>query len=371
MGITFRIRRNWHIPELSPKLSCNELFISSSNHYTQHSIPQINRKGKEQERIFVATNKAVYNLAINDLKRPRRRIDYDAIASVSTSTSSTEFAFHVPSEYDYRFKSDHRGELIKIVGAMYKKCRGCRLKVVKKYQSELINAVMTKDVARLQTREQRLIRYKELVSQPVESDNEEAEDFDKIQKLKAIHSLASLKEVDGDGVGGNRVVDGEDGNKENQNGQNLQNAVNQNNPQNQNQLDQETLARDSVDRNKYSNHPINIKYQRPLKCEPSDFEFLKVIGRGSFGKVMLVKKKDNDKLYAMKILKKKAIIARRQIEHTKAERRILESLQHPFCMTLRYAFQTFGKLYLVLDFYRGGLWLDFCYFLLIFDHFIF
>ena len=155
--------------------------------------------------------------------------------------------------------------------------------------------------------------------QPVESDNEEAEDFDKIQKLKAVRSLASLKEVDdgaapkGDQVG---MVLGED---------------------------------------KYSNHPININVVRPLKCEPSDFEFLKVIGRGSFGKVMLVKKKDNDKLYAMKILKKKAIIARRQIEHTKAERRILESLQHPFCMSLRYAFQTFGKLYLVLDFYRGGL----------------
>ena len=70
----------------------------------------------------------------------------------------------------------------------------------------------------------------------------------------------------------------------------------------------------------------------------SDFEFLKVIGRGSFGKVMQVKKKDTGEILAMKILKKKAIIARNQIEHTKSERNILRQLEHPFLMRLRYRF---------------------------------
>jgi len=52
----------------------------------------------------------------------------------------------------------------------------------------------------------------------------------------------------------------------------------------------------------------------------------------------------------MKILKKRAIIARNQVEHTKAERKILQALQHPFLMTLRYAFQSKEKLYFVLDY---------------------
>ena len=85
-----------------------------------------------------------------------------------------------------------------------------------------------------------------------------------------------------------------------------------------------------------------------------DFDLLKVIGRGSFGKVMQVRKKSNGKVYAMKILKKDTIVARNQVEHTKAERLILQALQHPFLMGLRFAFQTSTKLYFVLDYLQGG-----------------
>ncbi len=69
---------------------------------------------------------------------------------------------------------------------------------------------------------------------------------------------------------------------------------------------------------------------------------------------MLVRKKDTSKIFAMKILKKKAIVERHQVDHTKAERKILEALQHPFLMTLRYAFQSKEKLYFVLDYFQGG-----------------
>lgn len=69
---------------------------------------------------------------------------------------------------------------------------------------------------------------------------------------------------------------------------------------------------------------------------------------------MQVRKKSDGTILAMKILKKRAIIARNQVEHTRAERKILQSLQHPFLMTLRYAFQSKEKLYFVLDYYQGG-----------------
>jgi len=67
---------------------------------------------------------------------------------------------------------------------------------------------------------------------------------------------------------------------------------------------------------------------------------------------MQVRKKSDGTILAMKILKKRAIIARNQVEHTRAERKILQSLQHPFLMTLRYAFQSKEKLYFVLDYYQ-------------------
>eukprot|EP00475_Leptophrys_vorax_P019702 TRINITY_DN26_c0_g4_i1.p1 TRINITY_DN26_c0_g4~~TRINITY_DN26_c0_g4_i1.p1 ORF type:complete len:533 (-),score=161.59 TRINITY_DN26_c0_g4_i1:43-1641(-) len=84
------------------------------------------------------------------------------------------------------------------------------------------------------------------------------------------------------------------------------------------------------------------------------FEPIRVLGRGAFGKVIQVRKKDTKKIYAMKILKKTMVFAKKQVEHTKAERQILEAFQHPFLMGLRFAFQTEARLYLILDFYRGG-----------------
>lgn len=85
-----------------------------------------------------------------------------------------------------------------------------------------------------------------------------------------------------------------------------------------------------------------------------DFDLLKVIGKGSFGKVMMVRKKDDNMIYAMKVLRKEAIIARKQVAHTKAEKSILQKIYHPFIVKLNYAFQTDEKLYMVLDYVNGG-----------------
>jgi serum/glucocorticoid-regulated kinase 2 len=85
-----------------------------------------------------------------------------------------------------------------------------------------------------------------------------------------------------------------------------------------------------------------------------DFELLTVIGKGSFGKVMQVRKKDDGKIYAMKVLRKDTIVARKQVAHTKAEKNILMRIQHPFIVNLNYAFQTKDKLYMILDYINGG-----------------
>jgi len=86
-----------------------------------------------------------------------------------------------------------------------------------------------------------------------------------------------------------------------------------------------------------------------------DFVLVKVLGKGSYGKVMLVHHKDKkDELFAMKMLRKENVVKRNQVEHTKAERNVLEAVSHPFIVSLKYAFQTPKKLYFVLDYCAGG-----------------
>ena len=85
-----------------------------------------------------------------------------------------------------------------------------------------------------------------------------------------------------------------------------------------------------------------------------DFELLTVIGEGSFGKVLRVRKNDNGKIYAMKVLDKKMIIKRNELEHTKSEKSILQKLDCPFLVKLHYTFQTSTKLYFILDYINGG-----------------
>ncbi|KAM7538559.1 hypothetical protein Aperf_G00000048700 [Anoplocephala perfoliata] len=92
------------------------------------------------------------------------------------------------------------------------------------------------------------------------------------------------------------------------------------------------------------------------KVSPSDFELLSVIGQGSFGKVFLVKKlngKDSQTVYAMKVLKKAVLKVKDRIR-SKTERDILAKIRHPFIVSLNYAFQTEGKVYLILEFVKGG-----------------
>jgi p70 ribosomal S6 kinase len=75
-------------------------------------------------------------------------------------------------------------------------------------------------------------------------------------------------------------------------------------------------------------------------------------------KVFQVRKrtgKDKGKIFAMKVLKKAAIVrSKKDTSHTKSERNILEAIKHPFIVGLNYAFQTDGKLYLILDYLSGG-----------------
>ena len=91
-----------------------------------------------------------------------------------------------------------------------------------------------------------------------------------------------------------------------------------------------------------------------LNITPEDFEYLKVIGKGYFGKVIKVKFKTDNNIYALKTIKKSKLKDSKHVEHIKLERKILESIEHPFIISLKFAFQTTTKLYMAMEFCNGG-----------------
>lgn len=86
----------------------------------------------------------------------------------------------------------------------------------------------------------------------------------------------------------------------------------------------------------------------------SDFEIIRVIGRGTYGKVQLVKHKKTNQYYAMKSLSKQKITEYGLIDQTLIEKNVLFEVNHPFIASARYAFQTDTKLFLVLEYVQGG-----------------
>jgi len=100
---------------------------------------------------------------------------------------------------------------------------------------------------------------------------------------------------------------------------------------------------------------FSINYVEPrTKLTLDDFNLLALIGKGGFGKVFLAQNKHNKEVYAMKVLKKDFLIKTNNVNYTRTERDILRKVRHPNIVSLHYAFQTQGKVYLVMDLLLGG-----------------
>jgi len=91
-----------------------------------------------------------------------------------------------------------------------------------------------------------------------------------------------------------------------------------------------------------------------VKVGIDDFQKLKVVGKGAFGKVYLVKKKDTGQVFAMKMLNKRDIKERDEVTHTLSEKSVLSKVEHPFLARLYYSFQSDACLFFIMDFINGG-----------------
>ncbi|KAL2846801.1 kinase-like domain-containing protein [Aspergillus pseudodeflectus] len=84
------------------------------------------------------------------------------------------------------------------------------------------------------------------------------------------------------------------------------------------------------------------------------FRLLRVVGKGAFGKVRIVEKKDTGLTFALKYIRKEEVVRSESVRNIIRERRMLEHLNHPFLCNLRYSFQDIEYIYIVVDLMNGG-----------------
>lgn len=100
--------------------------------------------------------------------------------------------------------------------------------------------------------------------------------------------------------------------------------------------------------------PAAEKEKASASLTLDDFQMLKVLGKGTFGKVMLGKEIKTGNVYAIKLLRKDVVLAKDEVEHTLTENRVLQNAKHPFLTELIYSFQTVDRLVFVMEYVNGG-----------------
>ncbi|KAI3539191.1 hypothetical protein CTAM01_05985 [Colletotrichum tamarilloi] len=129
-------------------------------------------------------------------------------------------------------------------------------------------------------------------------------------------------------------------------------------PQHQQQQQQQSHQQQQQQQQQQHGMPQQVSDQQVRQTKGkytlTDFDILRTLGTGSFGRVHLVQSKHNQRFYAVKVLKKAQVVKMKQVEHTNDERKMLGEVKHPFLITLWGTFQDSKNLYMVMDFVEGG-----------------
>jgi hypothetical protein len=247
-------------------------------------IYKVNKYGWKQERNIIITDKAIYNLKKNTLKR---RIDFKTILGITINKQTDEFVIHCSDlDYDYQYISHRIKTIIEIVAKHYELVNEQELKLFEMNIKNLNTFVTTK------------------------KEKEKQKNFSHMPKKDCI----SVKDY-------------------------LFGA----------QQTKTDLKKIPTKKGRFQK--TTFKY---TKVEEGDFEVIKVIGRGAVGKISLVKYNKDNKLYAMKSMRKDQIISEGLADNILLERNILMEGTCQFLLTLSFFYQTSERIYFITPFMEGG-----------------
>ena len=332
----------------------NEILNLLNNEKVYYSdvITKINHYGLSQERSIILTDKALYNMKKKELKR---RISYKEILGITFSIISNEFVVHGnDSQYDYQYNSKDKILIISLIVFFYDEKNNNQLKLCEVPEKSLKNFVTgkkekQKDCSYTKFDEKYLIDTNKFQENNMEylffgNDNYSYD-------IKFVNNSNNLINNDIN-IKNNNI--NEDNNIINYMYNNSffdfnnNNSVKSNNNSNDNFNIQNNI-------NEYNESgTIFSKKKNINKVALNDFKILKVLGRGTFGKVCLVQYKLTKEYYAMKIMKKDVLIEHNQIKSILLEKKILQNLNYKFLVGMEFCFQTQERIYFVMNFIRGG-----------------
>ena len=264
--------------------------IKDEKLYFSGMITKINHYGMSQERSIILTDKALYNMKKKSL---RRRISYTDIRGITYSKLTFEFVIHGnDDEYDYQYIHQDRNLIICFIAVFYQN-------------------TAFKPIQLCEVEEKTLKNY---VTQKKEKKKDNS--FSKMDTKFLIDTADFIKQNMKEIQGSESKVDKEE--------------------------------------DKKRKNTIFSKHKTIKTVELDDFQIMKVLGRGSFGKVCLVQYKPTKEYYAMKSLKKDVLLDMDQVESTILEKKILQTLDHPFLVGMIFCFQTEERIYFIMPFVRGG-----------------
>ena len=264
--------------------------IKDEKLYFSGMITKINHYGMSQERSIILTDKALYNMKKKSL---RRRISYTDIRGITYSKLTFEFVIHGnDDEYDYQYIHQDRNLIICFIAVFYQN-------------------TAFKPIQLCEVEEKTLKNY---VTQKKEKKKDNS--FSKMDTKFLIDTADFIKQNMKEIQGSESKVDNEE--------------------------------------DKKRKNTIFSKHKTIKTVELDDFQIMKVLGRGSFGKVCLVQYKPTKEYYAMKSLKKDVLLDMDQVESTILEKKILQTLDHPFLVGMVFCFQTEERIYFIMPFVRGG-----------------